>query len=278
LLEKLNNEFPNKPVYEIATFKTTRIGLGHSIETRKKGALEISMYNRYWNLPTATSESFLADKVSTRFGLDYAFTDNFTIGLGYTNFDEISEGFLKYKLIKQQSGAKKGPFSITLFQGISHRKTESVGGTLYEPTTSSSDNYAFTSQVLIAKKINSKFSVQVSPTFIYRNKESFIDENNSQFAVGFGARHKISGHASIVSEYYYVTNPLKSVTSFAPFMVGVNWELSHLMLQFHVTNARNYAEDTFITQTTHNFNFKDPNLHFGFNATFVLHTSKKKLN
>ena len=60
-------------------------------------------------------------------------------------------------------------------------------------------------------------------------------------------------------------------------MIGVNWELSHLMLQFHVTNARNYAEDVFITQTTNNFNFKDPNLHFGFNATFVLHTSKNKL-
>ena len=51
LLDQLDQEFPDKPVYEIATFKTTRIGLGHSIETRKKGALEISLYNRYWNIP-----------------------------------------------------------------------------------------------------------------------------------------------------------------------------------------------------------------------------------
>jgi hypothetical protein len=277
LLNKLDKEFPDKPVYEIATFKTTRIGLGHSVETRKKGILEISMYNRYWNLPTETSERFLADKVSTRFGLDYALTDNFTFGLGYTNFDKITEGFLKYKLIKQRSDSKKAPVSVTLFQGISHRNTEEIGGSIYEPTTSNSDNYAFTSQVLIAKKFNSKFSVQVAPTFIYRSKESFVDERNSQFALGVGARHKFNAHTSIVTEYYYVVNPLKSTKTFAPFMVGVNWELSHLMLQFHVTNARNYAEDTFITQTTHNFNFKDPNLHFGFNATFVLDLMKNKL-
>ena len=43
LLDKLDKEFPEKPIYVIAAFKTTRIGLGHSIETRKKGALEISL-------------------------------------------------------------------------------------------------------------------------------------------------------------------------------------------------------------------------------------------
>jgi hypothetical protein len=61
------------------------------------------------------------------------------------------------------------------------------------------------------------------------------------------------------------------------FMVGVNWEVSDLMLQFQITNARNFAEDTFITQTRNNFNSKDGNFHFGFNVTFVLPIRKKKL-
>jgi hypothetical protein len=274
LLDKLDNEFPDKPVYEIATFKTTRIGLGHSIETRKKGALQISLYNRYWNIPDFGGERFLADKVSTRYGLEYAFSDNFTVGFGYTNFDEISDGFLKYKLLKQQRGAKKTPITITLLQAISNRKTTNTD--VYGKE-SSDNNYAFTSQVLIARKFNPDLSIQITPTFIHKTNTTSNDDPNSQFAIGFGGRHKIGGHASIVSEYYYVANPLKSMDTYNAFMLGVNWELSHLLLQFHVTNARNFAEDTFITQTTHNFNFKDPNLHFGFNATFVLHTKKKKL-
>lgn len=276
LLDKLNKEFPNKPVYEIATFKTTRIGLGHSIETRKKGALEISLYNRYWNIPNFEGQRFLADVVSTRYGMDYAFSDNFTLGLGYTNHDKIADGFIKYKLFKQRKNAKKMPYSITLVQTISHRKAENTNGNLYQPTTSS-NKYAFTSQVLIARKINSEFSLQISPTYIHREINSTTNDPNNQFAVGFGGRHKIGGHASIVSEYFYVVNPLKSVETYNAFMVGVNWELSHLLLQFQVTNARNFAEDTFITQTRNNFNAKDGNFHFGFNATFVWHTKKKKL-
>ena len=274
LLDKLDGEYTDKPIYEIATFKMTRIGLGHSIETRKKGALEISLYNRYWNIPNFGGERFLADKVSTRYGLEYAFTDNFTAGLGYTNFDEITDGYLKYRLVKQQKGAKKTPITLTLLQTISSRKT--IITDLYGKE-SSSNNYAFASQVLIARKFNPNLSVQITPTFIHRGNNSTNNDPNNQFAIGFGGRHKIGSHASVVSEYYYVANPLKSVQTYNTFMVGVNWELSHLLLQFHVTNARNFAEDTFITQTKHNFNFKDPNLHFGFNATFILHTKKKKL-
>jgi len=278
LLDKLNKEFQDKPVYEIATFKTTRIGLGHSIETRKKGALEISLYNRYWNIPNFEGQRFLADVVSTRFGLDYAFSDNFTLGLGYTNHDEIFDGFIKYKLINQKKGSQKTPISITLFQGFSHRKLSNEYSDLYSViNTTSSDKYAFTSQVLIARKFNRNLSLQVTPTFIHRTADSQNNDPQSHFAVGLGGRHKISQHAAIVSEYYYVANPIESVDTYNVFMVGVNWELSHLMLQFHMTNARSFPEDTFITQTTNNFNAKDGNFHFGFNATFVLHTKKRNL-
>ncbi|WP_158841817.1 DUF5777 family beta-barrel protein [Polaribacter sp. L3A8] len=274
LLDKLNNEFTYKPVYEIATFKTTRIGLSHSIETRKKGALQISLYNRYWNIPNFGGERFLADKISTRYGLEYALSDNFTVGLGYTNFDKISDGYLKYKLLKQQRETKKAPITITLLQVISNKKRTSTD--VYGKE-SPANNYAFTSQVLIAKKLNSYLSIQITPTIIHRIATIKNNDPNSQFAIGFGGRHKIGNHTSIVSEYYYVANPLKSMNTYNPFMIGLNWELSHLLLQFHITNTRNFAEDTFITQTTNNFNFKDPNLHFGFNATFVLHTKKRKL-
>lgn len=276
LLDKLNNEFPIKAVYEIATFKTTRIGLGHSIETRKKGALQISLYNRYWNTPNLESERFLADKVTTRYGLDYALTDNFTFGLGYTNYDKIVDGFLKYKLFKQLKNSKKMPVSITFLQVFSQRKIENIASNAYSPTTSSS-KYAFTSQVLIARKINSELSLQIMPTYVHRSENVVFNESRSHFALGFGGRHKISSHASIVSEYFYVANPIKTIDTYNAFMVGINWEVSDLMLQFHITNARNYAENTFITQTPNNFNFKDPNLHFGFNATFILHTKKNKL-
>ena len=76
------------------------------------------------------------------------------------------------------------------------------------------------------------------------------------------------------TEYYYQANPITSTSNFDAFAVGVNWELTDLMLQFILTNAHNMAEDAFITQTRNNFNTRDGNLFFGFNATLVLHFRK----
>ncbi|WP_075343491.1 DUF5777 family beta-barrel protein [Tenacibaculum agarivorans] len=280
LLKELDKEYPDTPTYEIATFKTTRIGLSHSIETRKKGALEISMFNRFWNRPQGGKQGFLADEVNIRLGLDYAFTDNFTAGIGYGTYDKITDGFIKYKFVRQRKDSKKSPFSIAFYQEASFRNIYSETGMNPFYGTVTKDNsklYGFTSQFIIARKFNTKFSAQISPTFITRNKSFAQDDIKSQFALGMGARYKVGHHVSIVSEYYANFNPVKSVTTYNPFMIGVNWELSHLLLQFQMTNARNFAKDAFIGQTTNNFNFHDGNFHFGFNATFVLHTSKNKL-
>ncbi|WP_299014027.1 DUF5777 family beta-barrel protein [uncultured Polaribacter sp.] len=276
LLEQLQKELPNTYQNELASFKSTRIGLGHSVETRQKGALQLSFYNRYWNKPTETEQSFLADEVTRRYGLDYAFTDKFTIGLGYTNFDKITDGHLKYRLFQQKKDAKKMPVSVTLVQNFSYKSLTEDPDDFYEEDAT--EKVGFCSQILISKKVNRLFSLQIAPTLIYRTAKS-ADPNDpaTQFAVVFAGRHKIGKHTSIVSEYGYVTNPLKSKATFNTFMTGINWEIGDIMAQFHVTNARNYAEDVFLGKTTNNFNFKDPNFHFGLNVTYILHTRNKKI-
>lgn len=278
LLTKLEKEHSKKPVYELATFKTSKIGLGQSIETRKKGALEISLNARFWNVEEKPAKRFIADEVSMRFGLNYAITNNFTVGAGYTNFDKIADGFFKYKILKQQRNTLKAPVSIVLFQSFSHRsKTEYERAVYTNDVVLNSDIYSFVSQILIARKINRNLSLQFSPTFVKRSKQFFRNQPKEQYALGFGGRYKVNGHISLVSEYYYTLNPVKTVDNYNPFMVGVNWELSHLLLQFKMTNTRHFAEDVFITQTQQPFNFADGNFHFGFSATFVLQTKKNKL-
>lgn len=278
ILSKLDKEHSKKTIYQIATFKTSRIGLGHSTELRKKGALEISLFNRFWNLEEAPEKRFIVDEVNIRFGLNYAITDNLTIGGGYSNFDKISDGFLKLKLLKQTQDSGKTPLSIVYFQGFSHRNKSDFIDNLYTPDEIvNTEVFSFVSQFLIAKKFSRDLSVQLSPTYINHNKQFFKDQPLHQFALGLGARYKINGHTSLVSEYYYNFNPGHSVATFNPFMFGVNWELSHLLLQFQATNTRHLVESAVITQTQNSFNFKDGNFHFGFNAIFVLHTKKNKI-
>ncbi|WP_299252667.1 DUF5777 family beta-barrel protein [uncultured Aquimarina sp.] len=276
LLDKLEKEYPDEPQYEIATFKGTRISLGHSIENRRKGVLEIKAMNLFWNIPNRPSQSFVADKWTARIALEYGLSNRLTFGAGGSTLDGIFDGFLKYNLIKQVKNDKGSPFSVTLFQNASYssKSNEVYGGV--ELSDDFIDRMAFTSQLLIARKFTSQFSLQLSPTYIHRG--SSLDEDpNNHFALGIGARYKVGGHISIVSEYYYLANPLESIDTYDAFVLGVNWEMSDLMLQFQMTNARNMVEDAFITQTPNNFNLSDGNFVFGFNATYVLHFNQKKL-
>ncbi|WP_299436763.1 DUF5777 family beta-barrel protein [uncultured Aquimarina sp.] len=275
LLEKLEKEYPDKPQYEIATFKGTRISLGHSIENRRKGVLEVKAMNLFWNIPDYPSQSFVADKWTARIALEYGLSNRLTFGVGGSTLDGIFDGFLKYNLVRQRRDKKGIPLSITLFQNASYRskKNESYGG--IPLSDEFIDRMAFTSQVLIARKFTPQFSLQLSPTFIHKGSSSFEEDPQNHFAIGIGARYKVGGHVSIVSEYYYLTNPMKSIDTYDAFVLGVNWEMSDLMLQFQMTNARNMVEDAFITQTPNNFNLSDGNFVFGFNATYVLHFNQK---
>ena len=108
----------------------------------------------------------------------------------------------------------------------------------------------------------------MSPTFVHRTSSRFEEDDHNHFAIGFSPRYKLGNHVSLVSEHYYVANPLKSLDTYGAFVLGVNWEVSDLLLQFKMTNIQIFTEDAFITQTSRNFNFKDGNFFFGFHATY----------
>ena len=270
LLDELDATYPDTPQYTLATFTSSRIAMGHSVEILKKGVLEIGTRSRFWNLPDPedNSQSFVADKMSTRISLEYGISDRFTFGVGGTTLDGIFDSFLKYKLIRQSK--EKAPFSLTIFQNASYQSERSTITDVHLGD-SFTDRLAFTSQLLLAKKISKEFSFQLSPTFIYRASSAFEEDPENLFALGIGGRYKIGGHVSVVSEYYAQFNPLESRDTYDAFALGVNWELSDVMLQFSMTNTRGLVEDNFITQTPNNFNLKDGNFVFGFTGIFILH-------
>ncbi|MEM8928835.1 MAG: DUF5777 family beta-barrel protein [Bacteroidota bacterium] len=271
LLEEVEKEVAQGKSFTEATFKTTTLALGQSVQTRNQGTMELSANSRFWNIPQRT-QGFLADRMSTRFGVSYALSNRLTAGLGITTFDGIFDSYAKYRIVKQVEEGKGSPFTITLFQNMSIRTNPNRS---INASDGFSDKLSFTTQALLARKFTRNLSLQLSPTFIHRNSTRNPLDDTNHFALGLGGRYRIGGHVSVSSEYYYLANPINSVTTYDAFAIGVNWELTDLMLQFHLTNTPNMAEDAFITQTRNNFNTRDGNLFFGFNATFILHFKKE---
>ncbi len=268
LLDQLESSYIDTPQYEIATFKTSRIAMGHAVKTLKKGVLEIGARNLFWNIPNKQSQSFVADRMSTRLSLEYGVSNTLTFGLGATTLDGIFDGFIKYRWITQSK--QVFPLSIAVFQNASYRSKRDVVTDVHIHENFG-DKLAFTTQLLIARKVTTQFSVQLSPTFIHRTSSRFDEDPQNHLALGIGGRYKLGGHVSLVSEYYQVLNTLESSDTHNAFSLGVNWELSDVMLQFRMTNTRNLVEDAFITQTPNNFNLQDGNFVFGFTGIFILH-------
>jgi len=275
LLEELENEHTNDLEYTFATFKANRIGIGHSVETRKKGTLELVVGTRYWNIPSNSDnrKSFVVDRFSARFGLDYAISDRFTMGVGLSTFDAIGNVFGKYKLLRQVNKGKGSPIAITLFQGSSLLTRSYTNIVLPEK---GADRFSYASQVIFARKFNRSFSLQLAPMYIRTNSLQANFDTNNHFVIGLGGRLRLGAHTTLTSEYYYVAGRDQGPQGYNPFSLGLNWEIGDVIFQFSLNNAKSFDETGTILYSPNNFNFNDGGLHVGVNFTYVIHTKNRK--
>ncbi|HFS67941.1 MAG TPA: hypothetical protein ENK67_07000 [Flavobacteriia bacterium] len=258
----LENELDNETTIVSATFKGTRLLNGHTVETRRKGVFEFLISHRFGRINSGVDELFGLDQSNIRFGFEYALTDNFTVALGRSSFEKTYDGYLKYKLLKQKEGNKNFPFTLTFLNSTTEETAKN-----YDPTIklSFSNRLVYTNQLIVARKFNSKISLQVVPTFIHYNTVKTIEDANNLFAIGFGGRIKLNNRLAITGEYYYNTNPFQSLQVYNPIALGLEIETGGHVFQLIFTNAISMVEKGFISETTGNF-FKG-DIHFGFNVS-----------
>jgi hypothetical protein len=253
------------------TFNGTRILNGHSIETRQKGVLEFLIQHRFGRINSGSYELYGLDESNIRFGLEYALTDDFAIALGRSSFEKTYDGYLKYRLLKQKTGNRPVPLSITLFASGAEKTLKDY---LPGEKPNFSDRLAFTGQVLIARKFNPHFSLQITPTIIHYNTVPNSIDPKDIFAVGLGTKVKISKHISINGEYYYSFNSFESIDTKNSLALGIDIETGGHVFQLIFTNSRAMIEKSFISEATGDF-FKG-DIHFGFNISRDFYLIKAK--
>lgn len=259
LLKQLEMEV--EPIKEkvSGTFKGTRLINGHSVEMRENGVLDFLISHRFGRINSGAYSFFGLDESNIRFGLDYAFTDRLTLGLGRNSFQKVYDGLLKYKLLWQQSGIKNIPLSLVYFTNISVNTLKRS-----ELPMSLKHRLGFNHQLLISRKFNELLSIQFTPTFIHRNLVPTQTEKNDVYAMGFGGRYKITPSTSLNVEYFYRFGDSPEDT-FNPIAIGFDIETGGHVFQLHLTNAQSMTETGFIPATTGDFFGGD--LHFGFNIS-----------
>ncbi|WP_258104387.1 DUF5777 family beta-barrel protein [Marinoscillum sp. MHG1-6] len=260
LLSELDELDSSEPVYTIATFKGTRVVNGHSIETKGEGELEFIISHRFGTINSGGYDLFGLDQAFIRIGLEYGLTDQLGVGIGRNSFNKIYDGYLKYKAIRQSDSGSPVTATTLISMGLQTYPQSKFDSTL---TFGSRLNYTY--QVLIARKISSDLSVQVAPTFVHTNRVDQTILNNDQFAMGFGARYKLTRSISLNAEYYARFDPHADSPYYNSFGLGIDIETGGHVFQLIFSNSQGMVERTFVTETAGNF-FKG-GIHFGFNIT-----------
>lgn len=270
LMDAFGEEEPTTE-YAYATFKTTRISLGQSVENPPSGNLLFDIQHHFGRINGGAYEFFGLDQATLRLGFQYGITDWLAIGIGRSTFEKTYDGSVKVKILRQSKGAVTMPVSISYFGSIAVNSLK-ISDTSHRDNFS--DRLSYVNQLLIARKFSNAISLQLTPTFIHRNLVEKTVDDNDVWALGAGGRFKLSNRISLNLEYYWVISEQTAKDFHDSFTIGFDIETGGHVFQLFFTNSLSIIEQHFIPETTGDWLKGD--IHFGFNISRAFVLSKPK--
>jgi hypothetical protein len=241
------------------TFQSVWISDNQTVLVPVKKTLEMDIMHRFgtWNNGYKDFWGLFAPS-NIRIGFSYVPINKLNVGLGFTkttaavipqaSTSNVSgplwDGSLKYSIITQTKG--KYPVSVSYYVNAAYNTKKDPNKEVYRY---SSDRLSYFHQILIARKVTNKLSIQVAPSLSHHNVVNgyFIKLNDStlkikrsmefeHFAIAFSARYKITTVTSLMINYdqpitkHATSNPHPSLS------FGVEMNTSSHSFQIFFTN------------------------------------------
>lgn len=260
LLEEIDNKKDNS--FEQSAFKGLKIVNFASTKMVSKKELYFVVSHRFSSIENGLDDFFGLDQAVTRLNFVYGLSDGFNIGISRSSFQKVYDASLKYRILRQK---KNGfPFTLVGFHSFTINTALEKDNL---PKLKFKHRLGYTSQFLISRKFSKKMSLQLIPTIFHENFVSIDDQENTQYAIGIGGRHKLSNRWSINVDYGLHLNRA-SVSPFKnPLSVGFDLETGGHVFQLHFTNSQPMNAVGFLGQANGDWNEGD--IFFGFNLSRV---------
>jgi len=270
----MDNEMEQETNYIAATFKSTRIINAHSVEQMKAKHLDFRISHRFGALNTGGYNFFGLDQSTIHLSLEYGLFDWLMVGIGRSNFQKTYDGFLKFKILRQSTGNKKMPITLSYLVST---ELNTIDWSETDRENFFESRFAFVHQLLIARKFNRNFSLQLMPTVIHRNLVATALQFNDLPAMGIGLRYKLSNRIALTAEYFYGLHSFRTdAKHFDTIAVGIDIETGGHVFQIMLSNARAMRENGFIWGDS-NGDFFNGDIHLGFNISRVFSFKKNKI-
>lgn len=271
LLNELDQIVPSGPDYVTATFKSSRVINGHSVEQVSAKHLDFRISHRFGQINSGAYNLFGLDNAVIRLGLEYGITDNLMIGIGRSSFQKTFDGFVKARMLRQTKDNSM-PVTVSVFAGsyfASLKASSAEEQALIKPT----DKLSYATQLLIARKFGERLSLQLSPTLIHRNMVELKSDHNTSTALGFGGRFKLTKRVSVNGEYFLQNPNTQDNGTNSSFSIGFDIETGGHVFQLHLTNSRSMIERGFVAQTVDTWG--KGGIFYGFNISRTFSFDKK---
>lgn len=246
------------------SFKTNRIINMHSLENTAEGVLDMKISHRFGVVDQGIYDLFGLDGATQRIGFDYGVTDNLCVGVNRNSVHKALDGFVKYRLLRQSTGKVNMPITLSLLSSMAI-ETQKFSDLTRENYFSS--RLFYTNQLLIGRKFNDVFTLELAPTVVHRNLVATAAEKNTVYAMGIGGRIRLNRRTTFNAEYIYVLPNQLGDGYKNSLSVGFDIETGGHVFQLHFTNSLSMSEYSYITQTDAAWGKNA--IRFGFNVSRV---------
>lgn len=175
-----------------------------------KGTFEMDIMHRFGIIKKGYEDlgGFFAP-ANIRLGVTYAPINKLNLGIGITKSSMLWDASAKYSIIVQSKG--KSPVSISYYGDIAYSTLKDADKSIFKYQ---SQRLIFFNQLIIARKITDKLSVQVAPNISHQNAvNGYYIKNDStgtaifknmkfdHIAISFSGRYKLTKVTSVMVNY-----------------------------------------------------------------------------
>ena len=255
--------------YVYQTFKDTRVINTYSIETLQARQMDVRIAHRFgdffnqWTWRNAWSTFFgFETAADVAFGVEYGITNNLMVGFhrtkGYGPLKSNLHGIIKYKPLAQTKGpgmpislAVAGSATIsTMWRSDNTASLASFGPDTISGYAKFSHRLSYSLQVHVARKFGNAVSIQMSPTFVWRNLVDYNDENYV-VSIGLCAKFQLSKVMGLIidSSIPLDVKRINGTLGYIPLGIGLEFDTGGHVFQVNFTNSAGIEPTDYIPYT-----------------------------
>ena len=245
------------PVNE--TFTGTRIVNAHSVELVQHKYLDVRITHRFGDVGGnfgGIHNLYGIDNVDdVRIAFEWGAARNFTVGAGRSKgalLREILDAYGKYRFLRQTEDDRIPVTAVALFTSSVSTMESSSDSASVSFFDKFAHRVSYVTQVIVARKFSEMLSIQLMPTYSFRNLVAFEDQNEI-FAIGGGLRFRFAKHFAIIGDYYYLipyNRKVNEIVFFNPASIGLEIKTGGHVFAINLTNSKGILPTEHIPYTS----------------------------